>query len=114
MSGIIGGDRVYTVQEIAEDVWGCSQRTVRDAIHAPDDPLPAFHIGRGKERADYRVFESELVAWMRRQQSKTIIKSRNIRPTRNRSRQNSAVPASQPNEESFRARRAARLATKGK
>jgi excisionase family DNA binding protein len=114
MPGIIGGDRVYTVQEVAECVLGCSQRTVRDAIHAPDDPLPAVNIGQGKERADYRILESDLLAWMRRRQSRLMIKSQKKSLTRHQPEQNVTVPVSEHNEESFKARRAARLAAKGK
>lgn len=68
--GAIKTDQVYTVKQIAEHVWMCSQRTVRDAIRDPEDPLPAFSVGRGKQRADHRVFGSELLAWIQRQQAR--------------------------------------------
>jgi hypothetical protein len=104
------GDRVYKVQEVAKDVWECSNRTVRDAIHDPDDPLPASPIGRGTQRSDYRILESDLVAWMRRQQAKTRSKSQSNLPTRNLSGQAFNKPVIESDQQSFKARRVARLA----
>ncbi len=104
------GDRIYTIREVARDVLECSDRTVRDAIHDPDDPLPAFPVGRGTQRCDYRILESDLVAWMRRQQAKTRSKSQSDLPTRNVSGQASNKPVVESDQQSFKVRRAARLA----
>jgi hypothetical protein len=104
------GDRIYTVREVAKNIWECSDRTVRDAIHDPDDPLPAFPVGRGTQRCDYRILESDLVAWMRRQQAKTLNKSQLDLPTRNLSGQVFNKPVVESDQQSFKARRAARLA----
>lgn len=113
--GTLGdGERIYSVQEIAQDIWECSERTVRDAIHDPDDPLPAFNVGRGKQRADYRILESELRAWMCRQQAKARIQSRRHFPTQNKSGISVEGFADDSLEDSFKARREARLAAQKK
>jgi hypothetical protein len=104
------GDRIYSVQEVAKDIWECSQRTVRDAIHDPDDPLPAFNVGRGKQRSDYRILESELRAWMRRQQANSQNRVQKLFSTRNKSETHPGRHVADLDEESFKARRAARLA----
>jgi hypothetical protein len=108
------GDRIYSVQEVARDIWECSQRTVRDAIHDSDDPLPAFNVGRGKQRSDYRILESELRAWMRRQQAKSQNRIQEPFSTRNESEIHFGSYVADPNEDSFKARRAARLAKRKK
>jgi hypothetical protein len=104
--GTISGDRVYKVEEIARDVWECSERTVRDAIRDPIDPLPAFNVGRGRERSDLRILESELLAWMKRQQTRTMNRNREGAPTRNSS--HPTTEAATPCDNGFKARRAAR------
>src|SRR5215212_2091413 len=85
--GTISGDRIYRVEEVARDVWECCERTVRDAIRDPVDPLPAFNVGRGTKRSDLRILESELLAWMKRQQAKAQTRTQNGSPTRNSSGQ---------------------------
>jgi hypothetical protein len=110
--GIIGPERIYTVKEIATDVLECSERTVRDAIHDPHDPLPAFNVGRGTERNDYRVIESDLLAWMKRRAAKAQRKAQKTSPLLSPLRQTKAKPTGNSLGSDYEARRAARLTAK--
>jgi excisionase family DNA binding protein len=71
---------VYTVEQVAEFLQ-TSERTIQDHIRAGE--IVAFPVGRGRERHDYRIDQSDLQKF-KEEQKKGVSKPVCGLPTANR------------------------------